>query len=1580
MSTNKRGKPEPKKEGIFSGPLGENESSSSAAGSRTQNHDGSEIHIHMDSSADEDEVMNDYTTSFSVLHSANAGGNLGLESADIYETYGPEDSHIDVVNDEEDVGFAEEEGWSRDDDIDVDLASETDDEEDEDEDDEDDNDDNDDDEDDDEDDEDIRNGLYGFMAGDRRGSSFLRELVERNRSGGGGGLSNLQNILDVMLRLVDGLEGPSFGRQHSEFDALVSNLTQRDDTYLILESINELSEKLLMMDGMTAERVIQPAQLARALVDILTDPLLVEDLELHLVTCRCLYNFIEVNTDFINDALNSEAVETLVAKLLDIVYIDLTEQCLQTLEIMSRDKGSHSLILASDGLKACLQNLDFLTVHSQRKCLQIVANACENISTVYFDFVLDQFQNLVNVAEHHDDAAVKKSAWLGVSRIIDSFKDKPDFLEKLFSNDELLCHMLSVIRDSCNPSSTDVGLNYHSMISLLKSLIILISTSVKISNLLLDLRIGDYIKGSLNKFKKTDDAKQKGELSDEISIESLISCPKELLSLFLHIIAYLSPITYSPKDTPFLQDDYKLNQTKSRINYDRTLLYRNENAQSFLSFITQVWPVLVGSFQATMDYSIRKQALICLSRMISFSNSELFGKKELDALFGILTSTVSSGKKVVAKASESPSLNETSLNGPLLLLLSAFTIIYNLLLKSQLSYAHVLEREGIFSDLDEITQNLKSAALDAGSNETEDEFAKEERLNRPLFVNSFHEKFADKELIDLSQHMDVRSILRYLESIAVSIIHLHDDFAKLGDNYIPENDKLTPIISALKKAIKESSTDRESWVLVWIGLVRALSSSEGGISSFELTSLGLFGQLNAVFQGDVLSKKSQEVAKCTFVNSFYNDISNLKKLILLLQESLSRAESFEVISSGVANSGGADNGSTSLAKQIKIMLIPDDYNAEDGSPRKEKIVVSVHAIATFKTIQNFLNQNRLFSGFMRDEEPNSRETSPKGLSENSENTSEITFRINSKNISKDSTVFGAVFKSLREKSGLKKVEGFDIWARPHEVYYKSGPQEDSTVERVEQASEEVDTEIADTHTESILNLLRVFFKINEDVEKSKSFPILPADTFMNWKLTVKLNRQLEEPLIVASGSMPLWSIAATNEYPFVFPLNTRMFFLQSTSFGHSRLIHNWNNRAIKDKAGSNTDNSPGSNGANLLLGAPVRKKVRLSRDKIFKGAIKVLQQFGLLPPILEIEYFDEVGSGLGPTLEFYASVSKAFCKRELQMWRQSDSSSEYAVGPQGVFPVPLDKFADELKNKSVLFLFNMLGVFVARALLDSRIIDFNFNSLFISLIQNPGCLDGFFLEDSEVSTQIELLREMDVDLARSMQYLSKYLNVFQGLPEDETVEVDGMRLSDMSLYFNLPGHAEIDLVPNGRNIEVTPLNLKVYIEKVIEYFLSSGVTKQVGAFREGFSSVFPIESMSIFTSKELKEIFGSGEEDWSRETISESIKANHGFSQDSKAISMLVNVLEDLHLSERREFLQFLTGSPRLPIGGFKAMRPEFTVVRKHPEAGLSSDDYLPSVMTCANYLKLPDYTLESLMKSKLLHAMREGAGAFHLS
>ncbi len=93
----------------------------------------------------------------------------------------------------------------------------------------------------------------------------------------------------------------------------------------------------------------------------------------------------------------------------------------------------------------------------------------------------------------------------------------------------------------------------------------------------------------------------------------------------------------------------------------------------------------------------------------------------------------------------------------------------------------------------------------------------------------------------------------------------------------------------------------------------------------------------------------------------------------------------------------------------------------------------------------------------------------------------------------------------------------------------------------------------------------------------------------------------------------------------------------------------------------------------------------------------------------------------------------------------------------------------------------------------------------------------------------------------------------------------------------------------------------------------------------------------------------------------------------------LVAIMSDFSAEQRRAFLCYATGTPRLPIGGFGALSPRLTIVHKAVGNDEKPDDFLPSCSTCQVYLKLPAYSSKDVMKAKLLRAMSEGQGYFGL-
>ncbi|KAL1999739.1 hypothetical protein VTN02DRAFT_4089 [Thermoascus thermophilus] len=605
----------------------------------------------------------------------------------------------------------------------------------------------------------------------------------------------------------------------------------------------------------------------------------------------------------------------------------------------------------------------------------------------------------------------------------------------------------------------------------------------------------------------------------------------------------------------------------------------------------------------------------------------------------------------------------------------------------------------------------------------------------------------------------------------------------------------------------------------------------------------------------------------------------------------------------------------------------------------------------------------------------------------------IEFSMDDKPISNDTTIYRAVYLH-REQHGDLHLR--NVWSATHTVKFRRvpgpPPPEPSTITSSASDLSGRDEKTGlppslskDPTTVSILRLLGVLHEINAHLDdilaESKELIAItpePLSQFINTKLTAKLNRQLEEPLIVASSCLPSWCEDLPRQFPFLFPFETRHLFLQSTAFGYSRSMMRWQNQQDDGRRDQRRDDRP-------FLGRLQRQKVRISRSRILDSAMKVMELYGSSPSILEVEYFEEVGTGLGPTLEFYSTVSKEFSKKKLKIWRENESSEqdEYAFGKYGLFPAPMsDEQAATEAGKKQLHLFKVLGKFVARSMLDSRIIDISFNPAFFRIGDSS----------STVTPSLGTVKAVDHDLANSLLLLKRFANAKTAIEQDsslsatqksqalQNVEVDGVKVEDLGLDFTLPGYPAIELVKDGSNIPVTIENVDLYVDRVVDLTLGSGVRRQVDAFRAGFSQVFPYSSLRAFTPNELVMLFGRVEEDWSIETLMDSIKADHGFNMDSKSVRNLLQTMSEFTPQQRRDFLQFVTGSPKLPIGGFKSLTPMFTVVCRPSEPPYTSDDYLPSVMTCVNYLKLPDYSSIEVLRERLLVAIQEGQGAFHLS
>ena len=95
---------------------------------------------------------------------------------------------------------------------------------------------------------------------------------------------------------------------------------------------------------------------------------------------------------------------------------------------------------------------------------------------------------------------------------------------------------------------------------------------------------------------------------------------------------------------------------------------------------------------------------------------------------------------------------------------------------------------------------------------------------------------------------------------------------------------------------------------------------------------------------------------------------------------------------------------------------------------------------------------------------------------------------------------------------------------------------------------------------------------------------------------------------------------------------------------------------------------------------------------------------------LEIEYKNEVGTGLGPTLEFYNLIAEELKTKRKDIWRKN-------IADNTLFPAPitLQKISNDELQK-VYEIFRLTGTMMAKSIVDDRLIDLPLSPLWWDLL------------------------------------------------------------------------------------------------------------------------------------------------------------------------------------------------------------------------------------------------------------------------
>jgi E3 ubiquitin-protein ligase HUWE1 len=184
----------------------------------------------------------------------------------------------------------------------------------------------------------------------------------------------------------------------------------------------------------------------------------------------------------------------------------------------------------------------------------------------------------------------------------------------------------------------------------------------------------------------------------------------------------------------------------------------------------------------------------------------------------------------------------------------------------------------------------------------------------------------------------------------------------------------------------------------------------------------------------------------------------------------------------------------------------------------------------------------------------------------------------------------------------------------------------------------------------------------------------------------------------------------------------------------------------------------------------------------------------------------------------------------------------------------------------------------------------------------------------------------------------------------------------------------VNLIENGQNVAVTDTNKADYVRLVAHHRMTTAIKRQIDAFLEGFHELVPAELVSIFEPQEL-ELFISG----LPEIDLEDLRAHtdyHGYKATDVTITRFWRVMKGFDDQEKALFLQFVTGTAKVPLEGFAGLYGAEGLKRFNIHKAYGTH-LLPAAHTCFNQLDLPDYPSEEVLKDKLLIALRHGSEGF---
>lgn len=252
-------------------------------------------------------------------------------------------------------------------------------------------------------------------------------------------------------------------------------------------------------------------------------------------------------------------------------------------------------------------------------------------------------------------------------------------------------------------------------------------------------------------------------------------------------------------------------------------------------------------------------------------------------------------------------------------------------------------------------------------------------------------------------------------------------------------------------------------------------------------------------------------------------------------------------------------------------------------------------------------------------------------------------------------------------------------------------------------------------------------------------------------------------------------------------------------------------------------------------------------------------------------------------------------------------------------------------NSEHLMFFKFIGRIIGKALYEGRVLDCHFSRAVYK------CILGR-------SVSIKDMETLDLDYYKSLLWMLEN-DITDIITETFAIETDAFGEKQV-----------IDLIPDGRNIPVTQENKEEYVQRVVEYRLVESVREQLDNFLKGFHEIIPPDLISIFNEQELELLISGLPEidvdEWKNNT------EYHNYSASSSQIQWFWRAVRSFDKEERAKLLQFVTGTSKVPLNGFKELEGMNGVSKFNIHRDYGNKDRLPSSHTCFNrkFFHLPKH------------------------